>query len=107
MADQFHFVCGNGSERKLTSLSYSLACLIESFLSQALKFPFMRLRPYSLIASKSFLCQMWVLCKESGYKLITLQKEAGGEKREEEVESKKIGNWEVKTFYKSSLLVTC
>lgn len=52
LADQFHFVCGNGSESKLTSLSYSLACLIESFLSQALKFPFMRLRPYSLIASK-------------------------------------------------------
>lgn len=24
---------------------------------------------------------MWVLCKESGYKLITLQKEAGGEER--------------------------
>lgn len=49
---------------------------------------------------------MWVLWKESGYKLITLQKEAGGEKKEE-VESKKIGNREVKTFYKSSLLVTC
>lgn len=61
----------------------------------------MSLRPYSLIASKSFLYQMWVLYKESGYKLITLQKEAGGEKREEEVESKKTGNREVKTLYKS------
>lgn len=38
LADQFHFVCGNGSESKLTSLSYSLACLIEKLLSQALNF---------------------------------------------------------------------
>jgi len=65
--------------------------LIESFKGRPGNFPFLSHRPYSLIASKKFsLGQGWVLCKESGYKLIILQKEGEKEKREEEREAKRL-----------------